>query len=156
MDDKKVERLGRKVLDAFTRRITDEIFLYLGRDPELLREYQELVQEYSAHGVNAALGKMITRAYALENDGMERRPVSPLLKKYSRHRLDWKKVTAKDGKAVRKSPYDDGNLFEKKKKKRRPAAPRPKAPKKQPGAPEQADLFAASDDPSGDTESREK
>jgi hypothetical protein len=117
MDDKKVERLGRKVLDAFTRRITDEIFLYLGRDPELLREYQELVQEYSAHGVNAALGKMITRAYALENDGMERRPVSPLLKKYSRHRLDWKKVTAKDGKAIRKSPYDDGNLFAEKKEK---------------------------------------
>jgi hypothetical protein len=128
MDEKKVDKLGRKVLNAFTRRITDEVFLFIERNPEFLKEYQNLVKEFSAHGVNAALGKMITEAYGLENDGKETRPDCPLLKKYSRHKLDWDKRKKNVAITPQAKLYGDGNLFTPKKKKRRPA-PKKEQPK---------------------------
>lgn len=64
---RKIERLGRKAITAFTKRLTDEIFLFIERDPALLKEYKEAVKTYSAHSVNATLGKMIAEAYGLGN-----------------------------------------------------------------------------------------
>ncbi len=88
--NKKAEKLGKKVLTLFTQRITDEIFLFMQRNPELLKEYQEAVKSSSAHGVNAVIGKMITEAYDLENLNKETNPDCPLLKKYTRHGVRWK------------------------------------------------------------------
>lgn len=66
-EKRKIERLGRKAITAFTKRLTDEIFLFIERDPALLKEYKEAVKTYSAHSVNATLGKMIAEAYGLGN-----------------------------------------------------------------------------------------
>ena len=47
-EKRKIERLGRKAITAFTKRLTDEIFLFIERDPALLKEYKEAVKTYSA------------------------------------------------------------------------------------------------------------
>ena len=80
-EKRKIERLGRKAITAFTKRLTDEIFLFIERDPALLKEYKEAVKTYSAHSVNATLGKMIAEAYGLGNLQKESNPDSALLKR---------------------------------------------------------------------------
>ena len=88
-EKRKIERLGRKAITAFTKRLTDEIFLFIDRDPALLKEYKEAVKTYSAHSVNATLGKMIAEAYGLGNLQKESNPDSALLKRYTRHYVYW-------------------------------------------------------------------
>lgn len=78
--DLKAEQLGKKVLTRFTRRIVDEVFLFIQNDPELLQEYQDVVRESTPNGVNSVLGRMITEAYDLINLNKEKRPESTLLK----------------------------------------------------------------------------
>ena len=88
-EKRQIERLGRKAITAFTKRLTDEIFLFIERDPALLKEYKEAVKTYSAHSVNATLGKMIAEAYGLGNLQKESNPDSALLKRYTRHYVYW-------------------------------------------------------------------
>ena len=83
----RAEKLGKKLLTKYTKRITDEIFLFLQNDSHLLKEYREAVQESSQHGVNSAIGKMITEAYQLDNLGIEARPDCSLLKQYTKHKV---------------------------------------------------------------------
>ena len=124
--DLKTEQLGKKVLTRFTRRIVDQVFLFIQNDPELLREYQEVVRESTPNGVNSVLGRMITEAYDLINLNKEKRPESRLLKKYTRHAVRWEKEDMKNKKKVM---YGDQNLFslkpvqEKKEKKPRKRGP---------------------------------
>ncbi|WP_317302992.1 hypothetical protein [Acidaminococcus timonensis] len=124
--DLKAEQLGKKVLIRFTRRIVDQVFLFIQDDPELLREYQEVVRESTPNGVNSVLGRMITEAYDLINLNKEKRPESRLLKKYTRHAVRWEK---EDLQLQKKVMYGDQNLFslkpvqEKKEKKPRKRGP---------------------------------
>lgn len=124
--DLKAEQLGKKVLTRFTRRIVDQVFLFIQDDPELLREYQEVVRESTPNGVNSVLGRMITEAYDLINLNKEKRPESRLLKKYTRHAVRWEK---EDLQLQKKVMYGDQDLFslkpvqEKKKKKPRKRGP---------------------------------
>lgn len=124
--DLKTEQLGKKVLTRFTRRIVDQVFLFIQNDPELLREYQEVVRESTPNGVNSVLGRMITEAYDLINLNKEKRPESRLLKKYTRHAVRWEK---EDLQLQKKVMYGDQNLFslkpvqEKKEKKPRKRGP---------------------------------
>ena len=124
--DLKAEQLGKKGLTRFTRRIVDQVFLFIQDDPELLREYQEVVRESTPNGVNAVLGRMITEAYDLINLNKEKRPESRLLKKYTRHAVRWEK---EDLQLQKKVMYGDQDLFslkpvqEKKEKKPRKRGP---------------------------------
>lgn len=124
--DLKAEQLGKKVLTRFTRRIVDQVFLFIQDDPELLREYQQVVRESTPNGVNSVLGRMITEAYDLINLNKEKRPESRLLKKYTRHAVRWEK---EDLQLQKKVMYGDQNLFslkpvqEKKEKKPRKRGP---------------------------------
>lgn len=106
--DLKAEQLGKKVLTRFTRRIVDEVFLFIQNDPELLQEYQDVVRESTPNGVNSVLGRMITEAYDLINLNKEKRPESTLLKKYTRHAVRWEK---EDLQLQKKVMYGDQDLF---------------------------------------------
>ena len=107
--NKEAEALGRKVLELFTYRITDEIFQFIEKHPELLEQYREAVKNSSAHGVNAVWGKMITEAYDLENLNKETNPESKLLKKYTRHGVRWDKDRTR--RMAKKVMYGGEDLF---------------------------------------------
>ena len=85
--ESKTEKLGKKALHKFTKRITDEWFTFIQNDTALMKEYNEAVQESTQQGVNSALGKLITEAYHLDNLGIETKPKSTLLKKYTKHKV---------------------------------------------------------------------
>ena len=44
-EKRKIERLGRKAITAFTKRLTDEIFLFIERDPARCRVMKTLLPE---------------------------------------------------------------------------------------------------------------
>lgn len=68
MDAKKV---GKNAIKLFNRRITDEIFLTIQRDRNLMREYLEAVRKQGAETVNQEIGKIVKAAYKL-TDSKER------------------------------------------------------------------------------------
>ena len=106
--NQKAEQLGKKLLNQFTRQITDAVFLFLENEPALYQEYQEVLKESSQSSVNSVLGKMITEAYGLDNLNKETHPKSQLLKKYTRHSVRWEKKLTQ---ARRKVLYGGGTLF---------------------------------------------
>ena len=133
--DLKAEQLGKKVLTRFTRRIVDEVFLFIQSDPELLQEYEDVVRESTPNGVNSVLGRMITEAYDLINLNKEKRPESRLLKKYTRHAVRWEKEKLQLQKKVM---YGDQDLFS---LKPAPEKPEKKEKKTRKRGPEQESLF---------------
>lgn len=134
--NQKAERLGKKLLNRFTRRITDEIFLFLEKDPELYQEYQKVLEESSQSSVNSVLGKIITEAYDLENLNKETHPESKLLKKYTRHGVRWEKAASQVRKKVL---YGGENLFTLNKEEERSGSTEKKEQKKE--APREESLF---------------
>ncbi len=106
--NQKAEQLGKKLLNQFTRQITDAVFLFLENEPALYQEYQEVLKESSQSSVNSVLGKMITEAYGLDNLNKETHPKSQLLKKYTRHSVRWEKKLTQ---ARRKVLYGGETLF---------------------------------------------
>lgn len=133
--DLKAEQLGKKVLTRFTRQIVDQVFLFIQNDPELLKEYQDVVRESTPNGVNSVLGRMITEAYDLINLNKEKRPQSRLLKKYTRHAVRWEK---EDLQLQKKVMYGDQDLFSLKPVPDKPEKKEKKARKR---GPEQESLF---------------
>ncbi len=117
--ESKTEKLGKKALNKFTKRITDEWFMFIQNDSTLLKEYHEAVKEGTQQGVNSALGKIITEAYHLENLGIETKPDCTLLKKYTKHKvIENKKAPISDDVPEQ---FKGTNLFAKPKKSKKVA-----------------------------------
>ena len=88
------EALYKEILDEYLltyQTLSDKIERLDKRIEELATqdEYKEAVKTYSAHSVNATLGKMIAEAYGLGNLQKESNPDSALLKRYTRHYVYW-------------------------------------------------------------------
>jgi hypothetical protein len=66
--------------------ITDRVFLMIQGNPQLRREYDDLIASgTSKHGLNARLGKRIREHFCLQNIGRCHNPKSCLIKSYERH-----------------------------------------------------------------------
>jgi len=59
---------AKRVISSFNKKITNEVFLLIQNDRELMQEYLELVEQYKTQTVNMAIGKAIKDCYGLEND----------------------------------------------------------------------------------------
>lgn len=71
---------------SITEDITDRVFLMIQKNPQLYREYQDLIATgTSKQGLNARLGKKIREYFCLQNVGRCHNPKSRLIKSYERH-----------------------------------------------------------------------
>lgn len=71
---------------SVTEDITDRVFLMIQGNPQLRREYDDLIAAgTSKHGLNAQLGKRIREHFCLQNVGRCRNPKSCLIESYERH-----------------------------------------------------------------------
>jgi hypothetical protein len=69
-----------------TEDITDRVFLMIQKNPQLYREYQDLIATgTSKRGLNARLGKRIRENFCLQNVGRCHNPKSHLIMSYERH-----------------------------------------------------------------------
>jgi hypothetical protein len=83
---------AEKVLKQFTEVITDNVFLYIQNNEELLQDYLDAISTSKRQTVNALIGKMIAKRFEVANDidekgnTIRKNPQSVLIKtKYTRH-----------------------------------------------------------------------
>jgi len=74
-----------RVLNRFALTITDEVFLLIQNDHELMQDYLRQVHAHGIEEINRSLGFRIKQAFYLENLDEEEHPRSTLIKTYTRH-----------------------------------------------------------------------
>ena len=80
-----LSNFNKKVLDKYSKTITNSVFLMIQNDRELMKEYLDLVQEKSLIVVNQNLGKAIKKRFYLENyHEREEEPTSTLIQSHQK------------------------------------------------------------------------
>lgn len=77
-----VVKFASKVLDRFSKEITDQVFLMIENDRELFQEYLRLVSNESLDVVNRNIGKLVKERYKLKNLTRKKQPKSKLIKSH--------------------------------------------------------------------------
>ena len=76
------------VLNKFAGLITDQVFLMIQNDKELMQEYLNLLASgKDPHTLNCKLGKQIKSKLNLDNAGRCNKPKSTLIRSYERHKI---------------------------------------------------------------------
>ena len=71
------------VLNRFSQEITDQVFLMIEGDRELMQLYLDAVSETNTRAVNSHLAKAIKERYGLDGNGVhEMEPRSKLIKSH--------------------------------------------------------------------------
>lgn len=79
----KLENFTTLVLERFSAEITDNVFLLIQNDHNLMASYLSLVQEKGVLAVNTTIGKAIKSKYALANQNARQvNPKSTLIKSH--------------------------------------------------------------------------
>jgi len=72
-----------KLLSKFSKEITDQVFLSIQKDRELMHEYLRLVSKKGIDSVNQHIGKSVKNRYKLSNsDSRQDNPKSMLIKSH--------------------------------------------------------------------------
>lgn len=84
--------MEQEVFPKFEKEITDQIFLFIENDKELLNQYHDVLSESEARQlkyVHSNIAQMIADRYGLKNNGVEVKPTkSKLIQGY--HQLEKK------------------------------------------------------------------
>lgn len=79
--------MEQEVFPKFEKEITDQIFLFIENDKELLKQYLDVLSEnkdLSLGDVHRSIARMIANRYGLEKNGVEvNEPKSKLIQTYS-------------------------------------------------------------------------
>jgi len=75
-------KFADKVISQKNKSITDEIFLLIQKDKDLMQEYLRLVQNEKIDSVNTQIGKRIKESYGLKDGKRNNNPLSTLIKSY--------------------------------------------------------------------------
>lgn len=80
-----LNKLADDVISKKNKMITDEVFLLIQNDRDLMQDYLELVRQHGVQTVNQHIGKAVKEKYRLENDDdREYEPVSTLIQSHQR------------------------------------------------------------------------
>lgn len=76
----KPNEIAEIAMTKMNKKITDEIFLIIQNDRELMHKYLRAVEEYGLDTLNKQIGKAVKARYHLENiDDREYEPKSTLI-----------------------------------------------------------------------------
>jgi hypothetical protein len=80
------EAFKNKALAEFTREITDQFFLYIESDKELMQDYLRTIgRENDLDTTNKKLGKAVKDWFKLDNGKENPEPESYLIRSYTEH-----------------------------------------------------------------------
>lgn len=87
-----MKKFVEKVLNQFAVDITDKVFLMIQNDPQLMREYLNLVSAKKASEIgidklNMEIGKKITEFFNLGSGEICDTPKSTIITKYTVHKV---------------------------------------------------------------------
>jgi hypothetical protein len=78
-----IAKFTEKTLSRFSKSITDEVFLLIQNDKELMYEYLKLVETHGLATVNQQIGKAVKRRFDLSSDSQrEFSPQSTLIQSH--------------------------------------------------------------------------
>jgi len=78
-----INKFADKVLDEFSKEITDQVFLSIQNNRELKHEYLRLISTNTIDTVNQRIGKAVKDRYKLTNsDSRQDNPKSVLIKSH--------------------------------------------------------------------------
>ncbi len=78
-----IKKFADEVLSKFSKEITDQVFLSIQNDRELMHEYLRLVSKNGIDTVNQQIGKAVKNRYKLSNsDSRQDVPKSTLIKSH--------------------------------------------------------------------------
>ena len=78
-----INKFADKVLDEFSKEITDQVFLSIQNNRELMHEYLRLISTNTIDTVNQRIGKAVKDRYKLTNsDSRQDNPKSVLIKSH--------------------------------------------------------------------------
>jgi len=80
-----LEKFQERLFKKFESEITDQIFLLIENDKELMQDYLKTVGENGFKNVNQTIGKSIKDRYNLGNLEEEHSPKSKLIQSYTKH-----------------------------------------------------------------------
>lgn len=72
-----VTNLSDRAINIFNKRITNEIFLIIQNNRELMHDYLKLVEKHGLTTVNQNIGKAVEKAYKLQKPDLEYREHQP-------------------------------------------------------------------------------
>ena len=79
-----VPTFAQKAISKFNKKITDEIFLLIQNDKDLMKEYLTLVHQHGQGVVNMGIGKEVKKQFGLTNKDREKKPTSTLISSHQR------------------------------------------------------------------------
>ena len=80
-----ISQFTQSVLNEFTERLTDQVFLFIENDRELLEQYLHTVEGKELDTVNAHIAQAIKRHFGLESKGEKcNTPNSKLIQGYEK------------------------------------------------------------------------
>jgi hypothetical protein len=81
----KVEKFAQKVVEQFCKELTDQMFLYIENNKDLMQEYLHLVSEEKLENVNRLLGSEFKKKFFVDNYKENVEPKSKLIVSYTEH-----------------------------------------------------------------------
>ena len=76
--------LANKVIQSFNKKITDEVFLHIQNDRELMHDYLRTVSEHGIDKVNKKIGMTVRQTYGLSKVDREKEPASTLIQSHQK------------------------------------------------------------------------
>ncbi len=78
-----VKQIADQAVANLNKRITDEIFLIIQKDRELMHKYLREIEANGLDSVNQQIGKEVKKAYGLTNaEARQEKPKSTLIKSH--------------------------------------------------------------------------
>jgi hypothetical protein len=76
--------IAERATSLLNKRITDEVFLTIQRDPQLMHDYLRAVEKNGLDTVNRIIGKHIKEKYHLKNADRAKKPQSTLIQTHQK------------------------------------------------------------------------
>jgi hypothetical protein len=78
------EEIAQTAIAKMNKKITNEIFLIIQNDRELMHEYLRAVEANGLDTVNQQIGKEVKGSYNLNDDGRENKPSCTLIQSHQK------------------------------------------------------------------------
>ena len=78
------QEIAEIAISKLNKRITDEIFLIIQHDRELMYEYLRCVETNGLDKTNQTIGKEVKKAYQLQNADREEKPSCTLIQSHQK------------------------------------------------------------------------
>ena len=78
------KELAQKAISRFNKKITDQIFILIQSDRDLMQEYLRIVERDGLDKTNQTIGKVVKAQYHLTNEDREENPSCTLIQSHQK------------------------------------------------------------------------